>query len=155
MIRVIVQQELKSLELLAAEKNIRILSNLDNFIIRGQPVLLAQLAQNLIENAILYSPVGSAVYVTLRFTETTALLSISNPGHPVSLDEVALLAEPFHRGLNPRTSTPGHPKPGFGLGLSIVAAIASTHNADLTVRPREGGGLTADVAFPVQADPIS
>lgn len=147
----IVEQEIGTLDPLAADKDIRIVTSLDDATITGQPILIAQLAHNLIQNAILYSPAGSVIEVTLCSTGSTAMLSIRNPGSEISHDEAALLTEPFHRGTNTRTNAAGQPKPGFGLGLSIVAAIASTHSADMSVKPREGGGLTVDVTFPVMA----
>jgi signal transduction histidine kinase len=44
----------------------------------------------------------------------------------------------------------GH-REGFGLGLSVVAAIATAHDARLDIRPREHGGLLVEVAFPAAA----
>jgi K+-sensing histidine kinase KdpD len=56
--------------------------------------------------------------------------------------EVDTLLEPFRRASG-RLSRPGH-----GLGLSIVAAIAAAHNAELSVQARADGGLDVAVTFP-------
>lgn len=59
---------------------------------------------------------------------------------------------PFQRGGAEdayRTRARSGPNDGLGLGLSIVAAIATAHGADLTVTPRlTGGGLTVRLVFP-------
>jgi signal transduction histidine kinase len=61
----------------------------------------------------------------------------------IAADQAAVLAEPFRRLNGDRT---GH-KDGLGLGLSIVAAIALAHGADLQLTPRAGGGLEVEVRF--------
>ena len=69
------------------------------------------------------------------------VLCVSNTGPPVPAEKVDGLLEPFQR-LDDRAD-------GFGLGLSIVKAIADAHGANLECRPGAGGGLVVRVTFPV------
>jgi len=71
------------------------------------------------------------------------VLSVANTGSPVPEAAVERLFRPFQRLAAERTGGGG-----LGLGLSIVQAIAETHGADVTARPRPGGGLVVEVAFP-------
>jgi signal transduction histidine kinase len=59
------------------------------------------------------------------------------------------LLQPFQRLGDLETVNPiDDPAAGLGLGLSIVAAIADVHGAELQLRPEPGGGLVAEVRFP-------
>jgi signal transduction histidine kinase len=69
---------------------------------------------------------------------------VANSGPAVPPAEVDRLLRPFQRGGADRT---GH-REGHGLGLSIVAAVAAAHHADLRVRARPDGGLEVVVRFP-------
>jgi signal transduction histidine kinase len=61
----------------------------------------------------------------------------------VTPDDVGMLLEPFRQLGGERTRHSGH-----GLGLAIVAAVASAHDAALSVRARPEGGLDVTVTFP-------
>jgi signal transduction histidine kinase len=73
-----------------------------------------------------------------------AFVSVSNPGPVVDAGDIDQLTRPFERLATERT---GH-RDGSGLGLSIVQAIVNAHAGFLTLRPRPGGGLTVEAAFP-------
>lgn len=87
--------------------------------------LITQLLVNLIENAIRYSGEGS--HITLRASETkqTIALTVADTGGGIPLQEHASILKPFYRLDHSRHT------PGSGLGLSLVAAIASLHHATL------------------------
>ena len=72
------------------------------------------------------------------------LLIVNNTGLPVPADQIDRLLQPFRR-LTPDRSNDSD---GHGLGLSIVAAIATAHDATLDIQPRPGGGLDITIAFP-------
>ncbi|MCT2587192.1 sensor histidine kinase [Actinophytocola gossypii] len=103
----------------------------------GDPVLLAQLVGNLVDNATRYNVPGGEVLVEL---DTVGNLTVANTGPEVG--EVDRLFEPFHRGVV-RTG-----RTGAGLGLSIVRAIALAHGGAVDARPRPGGGLVVEVWIP-------
>lgn len=107
----------------------------------GDPVLLEQLVHNLISNATRYNVPGGLLKVEVA-GGAGPTLRVVNDGVVISAEEAAGLSSRFRRGSQ-STSTVG-----FGLGLSVVAAIASAHDATLELTPRPGGGLQAEVTFP-------
>jgi signal transduction histidine kinase len=110
----------------------------------GDPLLLQQLAANLIDNAVRHNIPGGDVQVSTATTPAGAVLSVASSGQVIPAPDVERLFQPFRR-FGPR---PARHDGGHGLGLSIVRAIATAHAATVTARPRQGGGLTIDVTFP-------
>jgi signal transduction histidine kinase len=110
----------------------------------GDPELAERLVTNLIDNAVRYNIPAGRVEVITGQHGGAATIRVSNTGPAVPADEVADLFEPFRRLGNRRTPHAD----GHGLGLSIVAAIATAHHADLTAHARKRGGLDIQVRFP-------
>jgi signal transduction histidine kinase len=110
----------------------------------GDPDLAERLAANLIDNAIRYNRPGGRVEVRTQASYDHAVLTVTNTGPPVPADQVERLFQPFQRLIADRTSHPD----GHGLGLSIVRAIATAHNARLELQPGPDGGLTVTAHFP-------
>jgi signal transduction histidine kinase len=77
-------------------------------------------------------------------TDGQAVLSVTNTGPLIPPADVDRLFQPFQR-LDRRRA---NYKDGHGLGLSIVKAIASAHNATITAYPMPDGGLGVTVIFP-------
>jgi len=113
-------------------------------ILDGDPLLVQQLAANLIDNAVRHNIPGGDVQVATGTSHAGAVLSVTSSGHVIPAAEVDRLFQPFQR-LGPR---PARGDGGHGLGLSIVRAIATAHAATITAQPRPGGGLAIDVTFP-------
>jgi signal transduction histidine kinase len=113
-------------------------------ILAGDPLLLQQLAANLIDNAVQHNIPGGDIQVATRTSPAGAVLSVTSSGQVIPAAEMDRLFQPFQR-LGPR---PAHRDGGHGLGLSIVRAIATAHAAAITAQPRPGGGLAIDVTFP-------
>lgn len=109
----------------------------------GDPRLIERLAANLVDNAVKHNRPGGAVTVQTESRGGRAILRVANTGEPVAAHDVERLLRPFERGDRDRTGDDG-----FGLGLSIVDAIARAHGAELTVVPGGDGGLEVEVAFP-------
>ncbi|HUE27743.1 MAG TPA: HAMP domain-containing sensor histidine kinase, partial [Solirubrobacteraceae bacterium] len=123
---------------------IRVESDLGQAISIGDPDLVERLIGNLIDNALRYNSSSDgwlSVWTGVRAGLPTVL--VSNTGPIVTSDEAGTLTEPFRR-LN-GTRTDGR---GSGLGLSIVAAIASAHGGVMSVTARPQGGLDVEVSFP-------
>jgi signal transduction histidine kinase len=129
----------------AADAGLELLADLDPAPTTGDPILLERLAQNLVDNAIRHNQRGGWLSVRTRATEVGgAELIVSNTGAAVPRYEVETIFQPFRRLAVDRPS----PERGFGLGLSIVAAVARAHGARVVAVPREGGGLTVTVTLP-------
>lgn len=110
----------------------------------GDPRLVEQLVTNLVDNAVRHNVPGGHVDVTTNVAGEQSVLVVANTGPEIPADAVDRLLEPFRRLGADRTR---HDK-GLGLGLSIVAAIAASHDAELHLAPRDGGGLVVTVRFP-------
>ncbi len=117
-------------------------------IVRGDRELLERLADNLIENAITYNVDAGWIKVSTSShdvgADNRAQLRVTNSGPIVAADSVDQLFERFERVDHSRSRATG----GFGLGLSIVAAIARLHNAEIHAAARPEGGLDISVDFP-------
>jgi signal transduction histidine kinase len=112
--------------------------------VRGDPRLIERLIANLIDNAIRHNTAAGRVEITTGTRERRAFVSIENTGPPVPPGEIQRLFQPFQRMGAARTRHNG----GYGLGLSIVKAVATAHQAELSARARPDGGLTIEVSFP-------
>jgi signal transduction histidine kinase len=110
----------------------------------GDPRLAERLVSNLVDNAIRHNLPGGWVQIETSSRAGRAELSVANSGPAVPASEIDRLLRPFQRLGADRT---GH-REGHGLGLSIVAAVAAAHNAELRVRARPEGGLQVVVHFP-------
>jgi signal transduction histidine kinase len=113
----------------------------------GDPVLLERLVQNLVENAVRHNVPGGWLHVGTRAVDGRAELMVSNTGPVVAPYEVDTIFQPFRRLAGDRVG----PDRGFGLGLSIVAAVSRAHGGRTVAAPREGGGLIVTVTLPASA----
>jgi len=110
----------------------------------GDPRLVERLIANLIDNAIRHNAPGGHLEITTGTDAGRAVLSIANSGPTIPPEQIQRLFQPFQRLGDARTRHDN----GYGLGLSIVQAIAEAHHAEVGARPRPQGGLLVDVAFP-------
>src|SRR5580700_3386651 len=113
----------------------------------GDPLLVERLAANLVTNAVRHNIPGGCVEVRTGVKDGEAVLSVANTGPLVPPAELDRLFQPFQR-LDRRRA---HYTDGHGLGLSIVRAIATAHDAAITVRPVPDGGLRVTIIFPRSA----
>ena len=114
--------------------------------VRGDRELLTQLFSNLIENAIVHTPEGTRIEVKLEVRDNMAVVGISDNGPGVPLEEHAKLFQPLYRREASRS------RPGYGLGLALVSAIAELHDAKVRTASGVGGGFVISVEFPLAAD---
>ena len=123
---------------------LRVQADIQPAALDGDPLLVQQLAANLIDNAVRHNIPGGDIQITTSTSHAGAVLSVTNSGQVIPSAEVDRLFQPFQR-LGPR---PARRDGGHGLGLSIVRAIATAHAATITAQPQPGGGLAIDVTFP-------
>ncbi|WP_197363783.1 sensor histidine kinase, partial [Streptomyces clavuligerus] len=115
--------------------------------VSGDRVLLGQLVENLVQNAVRYNVPGGAISVVTSPARSVYGLTVRNTGPLVPEGEAEGLLEPFRRLVRR-----GGPKDGAGLGLSIVQSIAQAHGGTVTVRANAEGGLEVRVAPASAAD---
>jgi signal transduction histidine kinase len=109
--------------------------------VRGDRALLIQLMSNAIENAILHTPAGTHILLTLTWIDGQPAIIIADDGPGVPADEHQKLFQRLYRREASRTH------PGYGLGLSTARAIAELHGASIGVVPGLPG-FAIRVLFP-------
>jgi signal transduction histidine kinase len=115
----------------------------------GAPQLVERLVANLIDNALRHNlAAGGRIDLVTTSRGGLARLWVANTGPEVPPEEVERLMQPFQRLGAARTDQ----SDGVGLGLSIVQAIATAHDATLSVQARADGGLDVEVTFPSAAE---
>ena len=109
--------------------------------IEGNRSLISQALANLVDNAIKYTPADGRVRVSAGDTAQGVELAVADTGPGIPASERAHVVERFVRLEQSRNS------PGTGLGLSLVAAVARLHDAELRLEDN-GPGLKARLEFP-------
>jgi PAS domain S-box-containing protein len=115
-------------------------------LIAGDRARMAQLLDNLVSNAIKFTPQGGRVDVRVRSLQDQAVLEVRDSGMGIPVDEQEFLFERFFRTSNATE----HAIQGTGLGLAISKAIVEAHSGRITVTSEEGAGTTFQVALPLQ-----
>jgi signal transduction histidine kinase len=110
----------------------------------GDAHLLERLVTNLVDNALRHNVTSGRVHVTTGTSAGHAVLTVTNTGPVIPTADIGQLFQPFRRLGTARTRHDG----GLGLGLSIVQAIATAHNATLTADPQPGGGIHVTITMP-------
>jgi signal transduction histidine kinase len=135
----------------AARVDVR--TNLRPARVRGDPMLLERLVQNLVDNAVSYNaPERGWVAITTGLVDAAAELTVENTGPAIPAYEVPGLFEPFRRLPGAERLADSNDSAigrGAGLGLSIVRAVARAHGGDVHASPRVEGGLVVRVRLPV------
>jgi len=117
-------------------------------LIHCDPFRMQQVLNNLISNAIKYSPAGGDIELDLKENHNKVRFQVSDHGLGIPKEELPYIFEPFRR---VRTAQEG--VPGVGLGLSVVRRIVNAHHGSIEVDSRVGEGTTFRVDLPCH--PIS
>lgn len=105
---------------------------------------IEQVLNNLISNAVKYSPAGTVVTVTLDATAEAVVVTVTDQGPGIPADELERIFEPFER--SSVKSTNG--EKSSGLGLAIARKIVMEHHGTLTARNNDGRGTTFCMTLP-------
>jgi signal transduction histidine kinase/DNA-binding response OmpR family regulator len=106
---------------------------------------IAEVVENLLQNAVKYSPGGGEVRLAARRERETAVVSVSDHGIGIAPEDLAKLFRPFSR-LHDRRSSGIE---GFGLGLSICERFVRAHGGRFEVKSRPGEGSTFSFTLPL------
>jgi PAS domain S-box-containing protein len=110
--------------------------------------LLGHILNNLVSNAVKYSPEGTEVEVSLRREDAHAVFTIRDHGRGIPPEDMPWLFAAFHRGTNVGQT------PGSGLGLTIVKRCVELHGGSLALDSDVGRGTTVTVRLPVFNQPM-
>jgi len=114
-------------------------------IVSGDRTRLEQVAANLIDNAVKYTPAGGRVDVEILRDPDRALLRVRDTGAGIPPDEIPRIWDRLFRGDTSRAER------GLGLGLSLVKAIVEAHGGTVDVESEPGRGATFTVRLPLEA----
>jgi len=113
-------------------------------VLADKPSLVSAL-DNLIENAINYSPENTTVRITATQRDSMAEIAIKDEGIGISESDIARIFERFYRVDPARSRETG----GTGLGLSIVKHVINNHGGDVLVWSEPGNGSTFTIRLPI------
>jgi signal transduction histidine kinase len=130
-------EELTRFQQMAATKGIAVRVNISSepLLLQGDGGLLKVLIQNLIENAIKYSPENSLIEIESIGSSGALVFSVKDTGPGIVESEASKVFERFYRSPGTRKSVPG-----TGLGLAIAQKIAEAHKGTLSVQSKMGEG---------------
>ena len=117
----------------------------------GDAPMIRQLLDNILVNALRYTPEGGRVVVTATSDELFSSIVVDDTGPGIPLDQRAYVLEPFSR----ISKGPGENQGGAGLGLAMCVAIASAHGGGIEIADSPIGGARVTVRLPRVAGQVS
>jgi two-component system NtrC family sensor kinase len=111
--------------------------------IHGDPIRLRQLVDNLLENAMKYTPSEGTIFVEAESEDNQVILRVRDTGPGIPSQDQPFLFDKFFRASNAPEDAPG-----TGLGLSIVKSIVDQHEGRIWVESELGKGATFIVVLP-------
>ena len=109
---------------------------------------MTQVIDNILNNAIKYSPDGGKITVSMKTTDTQLIVSISDQGLGIPKKDLPLIFDRFYRVDKARSRAQG----GTGLGLSIAKEIVNQHNGFIWAKSEYGKGSTFTIVLPYDQD---
>jgi signal transduction histidine kinase len=142
----VARQALEQTRAEAADRGVRLESELEPAVVSGNGVLLERIALNLIQNAVRYNLAEDGwVRVSVELADGAGELVVSNTGQLVPGYELEHIFEPFRRGSGKERTRSDK---GVGLGLSIVRSVVRAHGGTIEALGRPEGGLDMRVRIP-------
>ena len=140
-----VKEVIRLLEPVAVARGQQILLRAtQSFHVQGDADRLKEIATNLIDNALKYSPDGANVVVSLNQKQKKVFFSVRDHGVGISEDDQKRIFDRFYRVDKARSRETG----GTGLGLSIVKQLVYLHGGEITVDSTPGSGSVFTVILP-------
>jgi len=149
----LVRYALETLGALISEKKLKLHLSLPDVLppMRGNPIRLRQMLDNLIGNAIKYTPEGGSIEIELETQEEQVILRVSDSGPGIPPADQPHIFEKFYRASNVPKGVGGS-----GLGLAIVKSIVDNHHGRIWVESLLGQGTTFTVVLPLnRSGPVS
>jgi len=118
----------------------------DHVIVNGVRQILSEMVFNICENAIKYNKDGGQVDISVRSERGRPTITVKDTGIGIPESQMDRVFERFYRVDKSHSRAIG----GTGLGLSIVKHGAAYHNAEISLKSKEGVGTTVKILFPKQ-----
>ncbi|HWO72311.1 MAG TPA: ATP-binding protein [Dehalococcoidia bacterium] len=115
-----------------------------DLIVEGNEEYIQQILQNVLSNAVKYSPPGSTIEVEVSRSGSNAVISVADRGIGINQHDASRLFEPFFR-----DTIEGRHISGLGIGLAVCKRLAEAQRGTMEARPREGGGSVFSLLLPV------
>ena len=122
----------------------------DAVVVDGDPGQLRQVLSNLMRNALVHTPAGTPIEVSVRARDGDATLAVRDHGPGLPTDDPSELFHRFWRGDGPARPH-GRGRAGAGLGLAIVAGVVAAHGGRASAADAGGGGARFEVVLPLRA----
>ena len=119
-------------------------------VLRGNPIRLRQMMDNLLVNAIKYTPVDGKISVNLHSEADQIIFEVADTGIGIPASDQLHIFEKFYRADNAPKNTPG-----TGLGLAIVKSIVENHAGRIWVESAVGKGTKFVVVLPTFQSPVN
>lgn len=117
----------------AEERKIHLKFQGKSCLIEGDPLMYRRAINNLISNALRYTPEGQSVTVSIAEQRNKVQFTVENPGKPISEEHLPRLFDRFYR-VDPSRQRKGE---GSGIGLAIVKSIVIAHHGKISVESDE------------------
>ena len=131
------------LEPMAREKQLELIFVPTSLAVRSDRRLLRRLIQNLVSNAIKFTPAGNRAGVRLSQSADVAVIEVWDEGIGIEAGELPRLGEPFHRIGSAHVAE----RPGTGLGLAIVKSLVMLHGGNVAFESAVGLGTTVRITL--------
>jgi signal transduction histidine kinase len=143
----LIHESLTAFQVRAQEKDLQVVVNVDPALpqLRGHPVRLGQAINNLISNAVKYTPSGGSIVVSATLEEDEIVVRVADTGPGIPPDKQAGLFGKFYRVGGQETLK----EEGHGLGLAIVKSIVEAHGGRVGVESAVGQGTAFTSALPL------
>jgi signal transduction histidine kinase len=115
----------------------------EGVMIEGDRFALTQILENLVSNAIKYSPQGSTIRIALRNAADGCEVTVSDRGIGMSPEQVEQIFKKFYRANSSNAAVPG-----TGLGMTIVKYLVDAHHGRISIASQLGAGTAVTVFFP-------
>ena len=131
---------------IAEENSIRIESNLGSRIfLHGDEIKIRQVVNNLLDNALKFTPSGGVIRLDLRRSRDSVVLTVTDTGCGIPAAELPRIFERFYQANPARTHAS---RSGSGLGLSICQSIVDRQGGEILVRNLLPHGVSVQVTWP-------
>jgi two-component system, OmpR family, sensor kinase len=129
----------------STDQDIALTCSVDTALVNGDPARLHQVFSNLVGNAMVHTPAGTSIAVSVRKESGWVVVDVKDDGPGLSTEAAGRIFERFFRVDTGRSRHTG----GTGLGLSIVKSIVDSHEGEVSVATKVGRGACFTVRLPL------